>query len=213
MSPADRFRALTCTANLRANLATRSVRATFFTAASGFADFAVRLGSTAILARLITPDHFGLVMMASAVIAVADQLRELGLSSATVQQPNLTHEQVSNLFWINLGVGAVLALTLCAASPAIAAYYHDPRLIPIACLLASTLLAGGLTVQHQALLTRQLKLGHTAAVRLASSVLSTVLCVALAYWDFGYWSLLWREVARAAFLAAGMWLCFPWIPG
>lgn len=213
MSPSERFRQLTCTRDVRSHLATRSVRAGFFTAASGFADFALRFGSTAILARLIVPDHFGVVMMASAIVAVADQLRELGLSSATIQQPEITHEQVTNLFWINVAVGVLLATTLAAAAPIIATALHDSRLAAIIACLALTPLFGGLTVQHQALLTRQLKLGHAAGIRLVASILSTALAVAFAWWDFGYWALLWREVARAALLALGMWLCFPWLPG
>jgi PST family polysaccharide transporter len=67
-------------------------------------------------------------------------------------------------------------------------------------------------VQHQALLTRQLKLGHTSTIRLVTSLLSTVLAVALAWMDLGYWALIWREVARSAMLAGGMWICCPWIP-
>jgi O-antigen/teichoic acid export membrane protein len=213
MDKAERFRQLTCTQSLRNELAGRSVRATVATAAAGVADLAIRIGSTAILARLVLPEHFGLVTMVSAVIAIADQLRDLGLSTATVQRAEITHEEITNLFWINTAFGALLALAVCAASPLVAAYYHDPRLITITCVMSTMLLAGGLTVQHQALLTRQLKLGHTALVRLTSSALSTALAIGLAWADFGYWSLLWREVARIALLALGMWICFPWMPG
>jgi PST family polysaccharide transporter len=213
MTQAEKFRALTCTRSLRRNLGTRSTRAGLLTATAGFADFAIRLGSTAILARLVLPEHFGLIMMTAAIIAVADQLRELGLSSATVQQPEITHAEVSNLFWINVGAGAGLAALIAGLSPWIAAYYQEPRLTPITVVLATTLVFGGLTVQHQALLTRQMRLGRAAAIRLASSVLSTVLAIALAWLDYGYWALLWREVARAALLALGMGWSFPWLPG
>ena len=213
MDQAERFRQLLCTQAVRADLSARSVRAAAITACVGFADFALRIGSAAWLARLVLPEHFGLVMMATAVTAVAEQLRDMGLSSATVQQKEITHAEVTNLFWINAAVGAVLATCVCAASPLIAAYYHEPRLTVIACVLASTLLFGGLTVQHQALLTRQLKLAHTSGVRLASSILSTALAIGLAAAGYGYWALLWREVSRAVLLAAGMWLFFPWVPG
>lgn len=211
MSPAERLR-LASPDGLRRDLGRQSVRAALVTGAASFADFALRLGSTAILARLVLPEHFGLVMMASAVVAVADQLRELGLSSSTVQRPEITHAEVSNLFWINAGFAFVLSLLLVAAAPFVAHYFHDDRLAPVTAALAFTLLAGGLSVQHQALLTRQLKLGHTAAIRLASSLLGTALAVALAWWDFGYWALVWREIARAAFLMLGVWACFPWRP-
>lgn len=213
MHSAEKFRVLTCTQRLRQDLPGRSVRAVVLTAGAGAADFALRIGSTAVLARLLPPEHFGLIMMTAAVIAVAEQLRELGLSSATVQQAEITHAEISNLFWINVGISVALAALIAGLSPAIAAYYHDPRLGPIACSLASTLVFGGLTIQHQALLTRQLQLGRAASVRLSASALSTLLAIALAWLGFGYWALLWREISRAAFVALGMWWSFPWLPG
>ncbi len=80
-------------------------------------------------------------------------------------------------------------------------------------MLASNFLWGGLLVQHQALLTRQLRLGYTSAVRLGSSILSTALAIWLAWRGWGYWALVWREVARSLLLMIGMWSCFPWLPG
>jgi O-antigen/teichoic acid export membrane protein len=213
MTRAEKFLALTCTRDLRRHLGARSARATLVTGAASFADFAVRIGSTAILARLVLPEHFGLIMMTTAIIAVADQLRELGLSSATVQQADITHGQVTNLFWINVAAGLGLAGLIAGLSPWIAGYYHDPRLVPVTIALATTVVFGGLTVQHQALLTRQLRLGRAASIRLTTSVVSTVLAIALAWFDYGYWALVWREVARVALLAAGMWWSFPWLPG
>jgi PST family polysaccharide transporter len=46
-----------------------------------------------------------------------------------------------------------------------------------------------------------------------ASVISTVVAILLAWKGFGYWALVWREVVRSVLLAAGMWICFPWIPG
>jgi PST family polysaccharide transporter len=213
MNQAERFRQLTSTDRIRKNLRASSVRAAAYTGAAGFGDFAIRIGSTAILARLLLPEDFGLVMMVTAVTAIADQLRDLGLSSATVQKKEITHEEVTNLFWVNVLLSAVSALVICACAPLVSMYYKDQRLTVITCVLASTFVAGGLMVQHQALLTRQMKLGHTSSVRLLSSLVSTVLAISLAWMNFGYWALIWREVARSVLLTAGMWLCFPWMPG
>ena len=180
---------------------------------AGVADFALRIGSTAILARLLLPEYFGLVMMVMAVTAVADQFRDLGLSTVTVQRKEITHEEITNLFWINALAGTLIALIVCAASPLISLYYKDSRLTLITCILASSFVFGGLMVQHQALLARVLKLGHSAAVRVLASLISTLLAVFLAWKGFGYWALVWREVARGLLLTGGMWLCFRWIPG
>ena len=213
MNQAEKFRRLVCTEAIRNDLRSSSVRAAGFTWAAGAADFVLRVGSTAILARLILPEYFGLVMMVTAVTAVADQFRDLGLSTVTVQRKEISHQEVSNLFWINALAGTLIALVVCALSPLVSAYYHDPRLTIITCVLASNFVFGGLMVQHQALLARVLKLGHSATVRVLASVISTVVAVLLAWKGFGYWALVWREVLRCGLLALGMWLCFPWIPG
>jgi len=213
MTNAERFRQLlTDTSHNRENLRIRSTRAAIFTGVASFSEFALRIGSMAILARLIIPEHFGLVMMATAVTAVADQMKDLGLSSATVQRKEITHAEVSNLFWVNVTVSLFLTLVVCGLSPLIASYYRDPRLIAITCIVASNFVLGGLMVQHQALLTRQLRLGKTSSVRLATSAVSTLLAIALAWMDFGYWAIIYSEVTRNILLVAGMWLCYPWAP-
>jgi PST family polysaccharide transporter len=213
MTKAERFQQLTSTAEIQGDLRAKSVRAATFTWTAGVGDFMLRFGSTAILARMVLPEHFGLVMMVMAFTSIADQFRDLGLSTVTVQRKEITYEEISNLFWINVAAGLVIALAVCAASPLIAAYYKDPRLIVPTCLLAANFVWGGLMVQHQALLTRRLKLGYTSTIRLISSLVSTALAVGLAWQGYGYWALVWREFVRCALLTVGMWAAFPWLPG
>jgi O-antigen/teichoic acid export membrane protein len=212
MTKDARFARLTNTDTVRSELHRNSVHAALATSASSGADFILRIFSTAILARLIVPEHFGIVMMATAIVAVADQLKELGLSAATVQRSSISHQEVSNLFWINVALGCVIAIALCASSPLLASYYREPRLVAVTCVLSSTFFLGSLAVQHQALLTRQLRLGRTALIRLGANVLSTGIAILLAFRGYGYWALIWREVSRSALLAIGMCFSFPWVP-
>jgi PST family polysaccharide transporter len=186
MNKDEKFNRLVCTDAIRRDLRSKSVRAAGFTWAAGIADFVLRIGSTAILARLILPQQFGLVMMVTAVTAVADQFRDLGLSTVTVQRKEISHQQVTNLFWINVLAGVSIALTVAAISPLISTYFKEPRLTLITCILATNFVWGGLVVQHEAL---------------------------LAWKGFGYWALVWKEVVRWGLLTVGMWICLPWIPG
>jgi PST family polysaccharide transporter len=66
-------------------------------------------------ARLLIPEHFGLVMMVSAVTAIADQFSDLGLSTATVQKETVSYEEVTNLFWINVLAGLFIAGVIFAS--------------------------------------------------------------------------------------------------
>lgn len=213
MNTAEKFDRLVCTGAIRRDLRSRSVRAAGFTWAAGIADFVLRIGSTVILARLLLPRQFGLVMMVTAVTAVADQFRDLGLSTVTVQRKHISHQEVTNLFWINVFAGVGIALIVAAFAPFVSAYYKEPRLTVITCILATNFVWGGLVVQHEALLARTLKLGRIAAVRVLSSVVSVIVAVLLAWKGFGYWALVWKEVVRWGLLTVGMWICLPWIPG
>lgn len=214
MRQAERFERICLrTAEARAHLKGKSVRGALCTASGGAVDFALRLVSTIVMARLLSPEDFGLVAMVLAVTAIAEQFRDLGLTFATVQAQELSHEQVINLFWVNAAIGAGFALVACGAAPAIAAFYHDPRLVPIAIALSVNFLFGGLTVQHQALLTRQMKQAHMALVRLSAAIASFLVALTLALHHFGYWALVWREIVRIGAVAAGMWFCCAWLPG
>ena len=193
-------------------LARRSVRATIATTGAAALDFALRLGSVAVLARLVSPADFGVVMIAGAAVAIAEQFRDLGLPSATLQRPELTATEATNLFWINATAGALLALLLCGTSPLLVAIFGDPRLLPLTCAFSLTILSGGLAVQHQALLGRRLLLGRLAAVRVGAGIVATLLAVWLAARGAGCWALLWREVARSVLLTVGTWCLLPWMP-
>jgi len=201
------------TADIRVDLRRNSVRGFSYVLISGGAEFVVRLGSTAILARLISPEHFGLFMMVTALTAVADQFRDLGLATATIQRDTITHDEVSNLFWINAAAGALLAATVCALAPLVSSYFQEPRLTAVTVALAVTFVFGGLSVQHEALLGRQMKLGRKGGMRLLGFVVSSVIAVVLAFGGYGYWALVWREVLRSAFIVVGAWVLCPWIPG
>ena len=213
MNAVDKFASFANTDAVRQNLKRKSVRGVLFMVSGGGADLIIRLVSTFLLARLLSPNDFGLVAMVVSVTGIAEQFSELGLSTATIQCRELNHQQVTNLFWINVGAGCLFCLVICGLAPGIAKFYHDPELVLMTLAISTTFIWGGLTVQHQALLSRQLKQGHLAVIRLVASFLSLILAVGLAIGHFGVWALAWREVTRALFVAGGMWMFCHWIPG
>jgi O-antigen/teichoic acid export membrane protein len=166
-----------------------------------------------ILARLLMPEHFGLVGMILALTAAAELFRDLGLATVTIKEKNITHDQISALFWINVGVGIGLLLIFAGSAPAISWFYGDTRLLWVAGAVSSTFLFGGLTIQHQALLRRNMKFTQLAAIQLISTGLSTLVSIILAWKGFGYWALVWREIVRSVATAVGVWLLCRWVPG
>src|SRR5690606_13609272 len=86
-----------------------------------------------------------------------DLFTSAGLSLATVQRSEVTRQQISQLFWVNILVGSLLALLCVVCAPFIAQFYRDPRLFWIMVALAPGFLLAASGVQHSALLQRDLR--------------------------------------------------------
>ena len=183
------------------------------TAASQAATFLLNLGSTAVLARLLTPRDFGLLAMVTAITGFVGLFKDMGLSAAVVQRDQVTHQQVSTLFWINLAVCVVLAVVVGAASPAIAWFYGEPRLTWIAAALAIDFAVSGLLLQHQAILNRRMRFVSLVAAQLTARTMSYALAIFLAWRGFEYWALVAMTLSNTAILTAGLWLLSGWLPG
>src|SRR5215468_497086 len=111
------------------DLKEKTIRGGFAKVCAQGAGLFIRMGSLMILARLLDPKDFGLVGMVTAFTGVLSLFRDFGLSSATIQRVEVTEEQVSTLFWINALVGLSLWILLAIASPFVAMFYREPRLL------------------------------------------------------------------------------------
>ncbi|WP_172637474.1 lipopolysaccharide biosynthesis protein [Thioflavicoccus mobilis] len=190
----------------------RSVRGGAVTLTAQAIKFALNLGSTMILARLLAPSDFGLIAMVTVVTGFVAMFKDAGLSMATVQRKDITHEQVSMLFWINVALSVGVMLLLAAFAPAIAAFYSEPRLVWITVALAGTMLFGGLTVQHQAILRRQMRFKALARIEIISMASGIALAVAMALAGVGYWSLVGMVAGTAIANAMLVWIFCNWRP-
>jgi O-antigen/teichoic acid export membrane protein len=177
------------------------------------ANFGFRLISLMVLSRLLGPHDFGLVGMVTAFTGVLGLFRDFGLSSASVQRLEVTQEQISTLFWINILVGIVLAIVGCILAPLIANFYHEPRLMWITVVLAIGFLFNAAGVQHQAILQRELHFTALAVISTLALVLSTVIAVIMAVAGLGYWALVTMTVSSPLISTVAMWIASNWIPG
>jgi O-antigen/teichoic acid export membrane protein len=177
------------------------------------ANFGLRLGSLMILARLLGPKDFGLVGMVTAFTGVLNLFRDFGLSSAAVQRTTVTDEQISTLFWINILVGALFGLVAVAMAPAVAAFYHEPRLVAVTIVLAAGFLFNAAGVQHSVLLQRQMRFTTLAVIGFVSLMVGTAIAISGAKTGYGYWALVAMTVSLPLTTTIGLWLTSGWVPG
>lgn len=201
------------TDHLHADLKGRSIRGGLVTLTSQGGQFVMQSISTVVLARLLVPAEFGIVAMVTAITGLASGFADLGLSEATIQRKEITHGQVSALFWINLAIGLGLMLVTAALAPVLATFYREPRLVDITLVLSVTFLIGGLRVQPDALLKRQMRFSSLAIRDLTSSALGVAVAIAMALRGAGYWALIALPLTLNFTQMTLSWVMVKWRPG
>ena len=195
------------------DLKEKTIRGGFARFMAQAADFSLRLVSLMVLARLLDPKDFGLVGMVTALTGVLMIFRDFGLSAAAIQRTSVTEDQLSNLFWINVLVGMVLTVLLVAGAPAIAVFYHEPRLRAVSAVLALSFLFNAAGIQHGAMLQRQMRFTALALINTVSLISSVALAVGAALAGYGYWALVAMAVSGPLIASSGFWIAVAWLPG
>lgn len=195
------------------DLKRKSVRGGAATVLGQGAGMALQIGTTVVLARLLSPTDYGLQSMVLTLTAFFSLFKDAGLSVATVQRETLTHEHISTLFWINLALGAFLTVVVAASSPFLAAFYKDPRLLWITVASSSIFLFNSLSVQHKALLDRTMRFSTSVKVDILSATMGSAIAIVMAVLGFGYWSLICQNISLPIVGTVATWIAIPWMPG
>jgi PST family polysaccharide transporter len=190
----------------------RSLRAGAVTLGARVGVVFIQLATLLVLARLLSPEDYGLVSMVTAITAFAPLLVGLGTPDAVVQRTHITEGDVSTLFWISVGLGTVAALLMAVCSPAVARFYGEPRLVWITNVSALTFLTTALACQHHTLLRRAMKFRELAALDFGANVLSASCAIGMALAGFAYWALVLRPIVLTTLIALGVWVRCRWRP-
>jgi PST family polysaccharide transporter len=174
--------------------------------------FFIAVGSGMILARLLRPEDFGIFAMVGSLTAFVGSFRDFGLPMATVHQKQVDHEQMNALFWLNLRLNIFLLLGMIAMGPVLAWFYGEPILVYVVAVCAVGVFLIDLSLQHESLLTRQMRFGAMAMIDLTSVIGGVLIAVALATMGAGVWALAAQFIAALAIKAVGAWLACEWRP-
>lgn len=200
------------TDHLQSDLRGRSVRGGVLNVTSQGAQFLIQSVATIVLARLLTPADFGLVAMVSTLTGLGQAFADLGLSEATIQRKEINHNQVSALFWINVAIGLGLMTVTLISAPILARFYREPRLVNITLLVSLTFLFGGLRVQPDAILKRQMRFAALAIRDVASYAVAVPIAIVMAWRGASYWALVALPLILNFNVMTLSWLMIKWRP-
>lgn len=166
-----------------------------------------------ILARLLTPNQFGLVALAAVFVAFAQLIVDQGFGDALIQRPGLTRGHLDTAFWVAVATGALIAVTGFAMAGWIADFLDEPDLAPILQVLSLAFIISALSSTQMALLRRELAFRSLALRGLFALAGGGAVGIAMAFLNFGAWALVGQQVAASVISAATLWRVSPWRPG
>ena len=153
------------------------------------------LASTLVLARLLTPDDFGLVAIATTVFAVIQALLELSLSSALVQHKNPTEGHYHSAFTLNLIRSLLVAGFVAAIAAPVGSFYGDPRLVPIMLVISASTALTGMLNPKLVVFSRSLVFWQEMALGVTNRLVGLVVAVGFAVATGSYWALVLGTIA------------------
>ena len=164
------------------------------------------------LARLLSPEEYGIVAMLAIFTLIAGNLQDSGFSVALINIKDIKHNDYNAVFWFNTGVSLLLYVLLFLSAPLIAGFYHQPCLVPLSRFLFLGFIFASMGIVPNAVLTRELRVKEKAIVSLLALLLSGTVGVVMAFKGFSYWSLATQQLLYNVIICIGRYYFARWVP-
>lgn len=172
-----------------------------------------QLGSLAILARILSPEDFGLFSMTAAVLRFFAVFATFGLIQAVIQRDSISREEVDGLFWLNTGLGLLFGLAVFLSAPFVAAFYENAAVEDLAKVLSLSIMLQGIGLQSRAMLERDFKFMRVVAVELVAAGLAMGAAIWMALQGAGVWALVGQDLVMVGVSSLGFLALSAWKPG
>lgn len=194
------------------NLKKKAAKGIFWTfidrAGSQFIGFVI----TIFLARLLSPNEFGLVAMASVVIAITRIFIDSGLNDSLIQKQQCTEEDYSTVFYFNMVMSALLFGVIFIAAPFIASFFGYNELTPIIRVLGLKPFIASFAFVQMAIVHKQLNFGAVAKIRIPAFLVSGGIGLVMAWYGYGVWALVIQSICETLLFNILLWFTSSWRP-
>ena len=170
------------------------------------------LGLTVILTRLLNPEDYGLLALATIVISFSSIFIDFGFKKALIQATEVSEDDFSTIFWLNLGIGASCTGLIFLLAPWIAAFYDNPALTGIIRVVSINCVLMAMMLVQVAQLSRAIDFKSQTIIMLSAQLISGVVAIALALSNYGVWSLVGQVVLAQLLQVAGFYYVKRWTP-
>lgn len=197
---------------MSSGLAHSAARGAFFTLAAQVIKIVLQFLSVIVLARLLTPHDYGLLAIVLVIVGVGEIFRDFGLTTASIQAPELSDGQRDNLFWINAAIGIVLTAVMFALAWPLQQITGEPEILGMVQWLSVLFLLNGLATQHRANLARELKFKALAVIDIAAAAVALAVAVVAALLGAAYGALVLQQLTSGVVVLIGCVIAGRWLP-
>lgn len=170
------------------------------------------LSAMIVLARLLSPEDFGVVAIAMVVLEMIKLFGEMGIASKLIQQPDEIEKYASAAFWLNILIATCLSILTVIVAPFAASFYANELVSPILMLLGLGFLLNSFGSVHSALLIRELDFKRRTLIDIVIGLLTKTVTIGMAIMGFGVWSLVVPQILSSPVQAFALWRICPWRP-
>ena len=194
------------------SLKDKTVKGTFWSAADTFLAQGVSFIVGLVLARLLSPDEYGLIGIVTIFMSVMIGVIESGFRNALIRKQETTEEDYSTLFVFNLVMSVIMFVALYLVAPWIARFFEQPVLVSLIRVMGVVLIFQALSIVQDTILTKRIDFKTKTKASVISAVFSGVIGIIMAFKGFGVWSLVAQHISRQLLYTGCLWIFNKWWP-
>ena len=194
------------------SLKDKTVKGTFWSAADAFLGQGVTFVVGIVLARLLSPEEYGLIGIVTIFTTVMLGIVDSGFSNSLIRKQKVSEDDYTTLFTFNLGVSVVMYGLLFAGAPWIAKFFDRPQLVALVRVMGLLLIIQSLSIVQMTSLSRRIDFKTKTKASVISAVISGTVGIGMAFGGCGVWSLVGQQLTRQLVYSTCLWVFNRWRP-
>lgn len=194
------------------SLKNKTIKGTAWSAAEAFLGQGVTFVVGIILARLLTPDEYGLIGICVIFNTVLNGIIDSGFSNALIRKKDCTDEDYNTMFLMNMAISIVLYVLLFFSTPLVALFFGRSELTALLRVASMVLVFNALSIVQVTILTKRIDFKTKTKASIVSAVVSGAIGIVMAYLGYGVWALVGQMVSKSLLYSVSLWMLNKWCP-
>ena len=165
-----------------------------------------------VLARLLSPDEYGLIGICLIFVNVLNGMVDSGFSNALIRKKDIKDVDYNTMFITNMAISTLLYALLFVCAPIISDFFSRPELSELIRVVGLLMFANALSITQVTILTKRIDFKTKTKASLVSAIASGFIGIAMAFVGFGVWSLVGQMLSKQILYTICLWILNKWWP-